>query len=67
MGTSNDNNKKGVMTTVTWETMRKKCSKNYIRGPNVKYRVCFREKNVQYLNSVGLCAHTIEAVDKKGR
>jgi len=63
-----ENGNKGVTTKVAWETMRENVQ-NYIRGLNFKYRVRFREKNVQYLNKLAKFtdAHTVEAADKKGR
>jgi thioredoxin reductase (NADPH) len=63
-----ENGNKAVTTTLSWETMRENVQ-NYIRGLNFKYRVRFREKNVQYLNKLAKFTdeHTIEAVDKKGR
>lgn len=62
------NGDKGAKTSVSWETLRENVQ-NYIRGLNFKYRVRFREKNVQYLNKLAKFTdkHTVEVVDKKGR
>jgi thioredoxin reductase (NADPH) len=57
-----------ISTKVQWPVLRENIQ-NYIRSLNFKYRVRLREKEVTYLNKLGTFkdAHTIEAVDKKGR
>jgi thioredoxin reductase (NADPH) len=56
-----------TIMSVQWDAIRENVQ-NYIRGLNFKYRVAFREKEVNYLNQLGkfVDAHTIEATDKKG-
>lgn len=60
-------NGSGAKSTVVWENVRENVQ-NYIRSLNFKNRVAFREKNVQYFNSLAkfVDKHTIEATDKKG-